>query len=576
MALSEYDDLKDIAAQLHKAGDHVRLAKVLDKMDAIKATAEAPPYQINRRAGDVDAGVLGGVVEPIASAVTGALGVGAGALGGVIAAPFVGFDRARQISSEVSSRLMFEPRSRQGKAVNAAIGSVLEPVSRAITAPERFAQQIPEQYGGKTIAGAVGLGTDVALALSPGLRRPKVPDMGLKNLGVNAPIEVRAGEAAQGLIEKAGGTPSKAGFDAGIKGGVADKAAVIKKVAGGKYSAVSEKIGDKTRVSTPKLNAYLDEKLADVGGNVKALDQPDQLLYSKLGRDKPPPQAPKITAVHGTPEAIKQRQALIAFNQEQALIPPKVGDMTYGELDSLRRNVGKGFQKKGAFGDTDQFALNELYSRMGGDQMAAAEQFGAGQILKDAQNLSSQYIGIQKNLEKLYGKKLEGSILPKIKTAANGLLNGDVSGLNKIVAALPTEYQSGARAAVFNELMTRGGKGAALSPKFSQTMKALSPEARAELLRGFPPEIGAELDRISKLSEMMASTPKNEAFLQRTLGVIARHPFSTTAAAEAMFGMAGFPGAVAGMAGATEAFKLARGRRAERLHQKQANALLKE
>jgi hypothetical protein len=486
-------------------------------------------------------GIARYVTEPLAAMATRAVTTGVGSIAGLAASPFVGFERGRQISKDIGN-MAYEPRSAEGKRGMGALGAVLDPVARAFTAPERFANEVSPALGGAT-----GLVTDAALTLLPGVKGIKSARAaseyravggGAENLGSNAPLATRVDEAGRSLIEDAGGIPSKAINDSTVKSRLQTQVDSIKKEAGNKYEAVKVRVPPNGKASTQNLQAYVDQRLNDAGGNPALLDKADKHVLQVLK-----------TSDEG---------------------------MTYSALDSLRRKVGKGFSGRGKFKNQDDFIRTQIYDALGADQLSTAQRFGsrfAVEDLTNAQNLSRQYIGLQKNIQKLYGKNADGSITKPISAAANGLLRDDLSGLNKLVDNLPDDMKQSGRASVLNELM-RPGKSKQITAQFSDTMASLSDEAKSALLDGFHPEIKAKLESIAKLSAMEV-TPEVESFLKRTLNLAARHPYLAASGLAATGVIPGVnPIVAAGVLGGTVA-KSVKTAKAARIVKRESNALLK-
>ncbi len=96
------------------------------------------------------------VIEPTATVATAIPAEIVSGIGGILAAPFVGGERAGQTVRDIQEALTFQPRTEAGKAGLETVGKVLEPVAKAAEAVKRVtADPVAERLGpgaGATVA----------------------------------------------------------------------------------------------------------------------------------------------------------------------------------------------------------------------------------------------------------------------------------------------------------------------------------------------------------------------------------------------------------------------------------------
>lgn len=315
--------------------------------------------------------------------------------------------------------LGYDPKTVQGQAIQAGI-----------SAPFEKGGELALKYGGPEGKLAFDVGSQLALA---GRLKSAIPEPRLAPR-VKPPLPSEAAAALDSQVKN-------------TQLGLID---ALKNQAAAHYDTVASKVGLDTRIDLPNAKAYIENRIREVDGNTELL-APAERRLALLVRGEKPEVAPKVTAEPGTPEAIKQRNALTEFNANRK--PPPAGDTTYQALDSTRKDVGDMLAT--AKGE-DRLFTKRVYDLLKQDQQVAATQHGAIDSYKAASNLASQYLGLQRGLKKNYGRELDNSILPKIDLAARKLAKGDVSAYQKLIKNIPDNMRGQIDQAVAEGIQQQG------------------------------------------------------------------------------------------------------------------------
>ena len=234
------------------------------------------------------------------------------------------------------------------------------------------------------------------------------------------------------------------------------------------YATVNDAIPAATKVESRLVRDYLDTKLAELGGDTSLL-----------------------TSVE------KQLLALTRKTKKGEIIPP-----TYAAIDRVRKNVGNGFSRQGPFADVDQAILSEVYGVLSDVQNGVARSFGVGDLYDTARGLVVTRKGLEDTAVQLFGRNISGSLTPKLKGAATGLVKGDVTKFNQLIEALPQHRRSEAAATVLSEIFAGGSRsGGELGTGFVQSFNAFNRNKTAKnlLFSHLAPEVRQRFDDIGRI-----------------------------------------------------------------------------
>lgn len=300
---------------------------------------------------------------------------------------------------------------------------------------------------------------------------------------------IAVGNRADDLISDIGGQSDKATLSAEIGEELGTAINDLSEQASFAYDRVNEAIPKAARVQIDGVRGYIQNKLNELGGDKSLLSTAEKRLLN-LDRTKK-------TTVGGI--------------QVEEFIPP-----TYAALDRIRKDVGNGFNRRsGPFRDDSDGTLRQVYRVLSDDQQNAAAAFGLGDVYTAARSLVSRRKGLEDQATELFGRNLSGSIVPKMKSAANALTRGDVSRFNQLMNALPEGRRAEVAASLLNDIFTTGSRsGGSVGQGFVNAFASLnrSPEAKSILFRDLPNGARDRFDKIGRVySAIIRSNQKSLA-----------------------------------------------------------------
>tara|TARA_R110000824_G_scaffold359628_2_gene547228 strand:+ start:11488 stop:14889 length:3402 start_codon:yes stop_codon:yes gene_type:complete len=300
------------------------------------------------------------------------------------------------------------------------------------------------------------------------------------------------------------------------------------------FDAISAQVGPRTMIEPNNMVRTVNEIVGDLGGEA------------------------------GMSPAEKNLFNLVTSNQP----------ITYERLSREMRDVGKAIGKQdGPYKDVDSSYLKRVYGAMAEDRLANVERVAGTEAranLEIANGLHAQKKDLEDTIVSAFGRDGEGSIASKLITAVNGgAKRGDISGLNRILNAIPSDLQGEALASAIGHVASSTGstatpfnfaaysslyKGMRDNPAvYSRVIGTLGEEADG-ILRG----LYVVSDRVTKARANVLTTGKsNQALVQgmtperivdRIMGSSIGRRATQGAATMAGATVGGAPGAVAGNA----------------------------
>lgn len=217
------------------------------------------------------------------------------------------------------------------------------------------------------------------------------------------------------------------------------------------------------------LREYVDNALADVGGDIKELRPIEKRIYGLVNK----------------------------FDNSEYPV-------TYGLIDKVRKEIGKGYKRKGQFADEDSVALDAVYSALSRQQ----KQFigsKSPQLLdayESAATNAAKYKGLQSTMQDVLGKNLNKSIVPQIRASVNNMRKGNIRPYQQMMENVPKEFRGEVAAVSLKELFELGSRtNAGLSEGFVKTWQALNRNKNAKrlLLKDLPPEAAKFVDDVGRV-----------------------------------------------------------------------------
>lgn len=212
------------------------------------------------------------------------------------------------------------------------------------------------------------------------------------------------GQRAVDMIESFGGTKDLGGLSNNIRSSMKETVDGMKSQTDDLYKKIDELIGPKTNVKPQRTIDYLVDKAEEMGG-VNNLSQIEKRVLKSF-TDKP-------------------------------------DQVTYALFDELRKDVGE-LSKPSIFADPQRRKAKTLYGIMSKEHEEIAENLG-GESAKSLLEVAKPMVQIRKSLEDdmqaLFGKKLEDSLVSKMLTSINSLNKTESQKLINLVNSIPEEYR---------------------------------------------------------------------------------------------------------------------------------------
>lgn len=349
------------------------------------------------------------------------------------------------------------PEAKRQEIIDAARGNDIEKLAVQVDADP------------KILAAAEELGIDLNPAMYSSNKEfrevmqglEQTPDSQLSTLSadVTAKLNARANElitpgSSKSLLD----AEVKSSFDKTIKD-LGDESEVL-------YDYVTARIPKRVRMKATNARKYIDKVVADMGDDVSGLSSVEKDLYNVVRGEKGP---------------------------------------TYARLDRLRKDIGQAYQGRGPFADSLPASLNQVYAALRKDQDSVAAHFRVGDKLKAADKLTGKRKDVQDSAVELFGKEMQGSIIPKLTTAGTSLTKGDVSKFRNMMEALPESRRKEAAGTILNDLLSTGPKGEQrqFGAAFLNAYKSLNRNvaAKKELFKHLPKKAQRRFDAIGKVVE---------------------------------------------------------------------------
>lgn len=276
---------------------------------------------------------------------------------------------------------------------------------------------------------------------------------------------VTLGKRSDDLIERIGGTRDLSLLDNKLQNEYLEIIGNLEQQSSQAYKAVDDVIPKVLKVQPKASKQYIEKRLEELGG--------DESLLSS---------------------AEKQ---LLRFSKSET--PP-----TYAALDRVRKNVGEGFKGKGIFKDDEQGTLNQVYRVLSEDQQGVADAVGAGAEYAAARKLVQSRKQLEDEAISLFGRNFNQSIIPKLSGAATALTKGDISKLDKLMAAIPEHRRQEVAASMLSEIFTAGARSQkeGVGQGFVNAYANLNRNTLAKdaIFKHLPKEARERFDKIGKVA----------------------------------------------------------------------------
>lgn len=291
--------------------------------------------------------------------------------------------------------------------------------------------------------------------------------------------------SADNLVIKIGGQTDRASVSDSILGEIRTTVTDLENTADRLYPIVLKRIGANTQIDTTDIREFLDQQLADFGGNRDLLATVEKQLF-------------KLT----DPGAV----------------------LTYKGLDTVRRDIARGFDANdGPYRKDSDSLLRQVYGVLAETQRRVAHGFpgDTGKLYDEANNAVVRRKAIEDDSIVLFGRNAAGSLVPKLRQAGTAITKGDVAPFNKMIQALPEGRRTEVAATVLSEIFSAGSRRSGqMGTGFAAAFESLNrnPSAKNVLFSHLPKEsrqrfndIGRVMTGIVKANARPLSNPSGSA-----------------------------------------------------------------
>lgn len=287
-------------------------------------------------------------------------------------------------------------------------------------------------------------------------------------------------DRADDVVRDIAGTLDKGSVSENVRASVASTIDDLRLQARDLYKKVDDAIPKATRINPKFIKQFLENRLAELGGNVKDLNP-----------------------------------------LERKLLRLSEGNPTYALLDRVRKDIGSAYQRQGPYADVASHNLDEVYGLLSDMQQGVAKAFGVDDVYAQARGLVGRRKDVEAASVQMFGRQLSNSLVPQMKSAATGLSKGDVGKFNRMMQNIPGELREQVAATVLNDLFSGGSRqGGSLGQGFVSTYANLKRNKSAEdaLFRYLPDEarqrfndIGRVLTGIVRSNQKPMANPSGSA-----------------------------------------------------------------
>lgn len=188
-----------------------------------------------------------------------------------------------------------------------------------------------------------------------------------------------------------------------VKAAITSTRDTLRKEAGEIYNRVTEIVGPRTKVELPQVRAWLEEKIADVGG-IDRLPAGLRGFVDMLAKDRP---------------------------------------VTFAFLQQEKAELGASAYKPGSrYIDVGTKDARDLQRAMAEDQRAAVALTGDDALRAEyeaAQAMTAKQKALEEQITAAFGKDQQGSIATALTGAITGGRSGNIAGLNRVLSIIPED-----------------------------------------------------------------------------------------------------------------------------------------
>jgi len=163
---------------------------------------------------------------------------------------------------------------------------------------------------------------------------------------------------------------------------------------------------------------------------------------------------------------------------------------TYEAVDRLRRRVGTAMDSRTGepFGDSSSGDLKVAYRELSEALGRVADDEGFADLRVEAFDLTKQRIALQERYQDVAGKRLDKDIVTGLRTAAQGLLKGEVRKWESFIDSVPAELRMAAAAQALEQVVFTAARNTRMSQGWLPNYEKLinNPDRMDRIFRYLP------------------------------------------------------------------------------------------
>jgi hypothetical protein len=202
-------------------------------------------------------------------------------------------------------------------------------------------------------------------------------------------------------------------------------------------------------------------------------------------------------------------------------IAPK--NPTYHAIDTLRKQLNAADRGTGPFVNMEQASRRKLAQALSQDQGAYLRQVNpqAYGLWRQANAKVQLYKAVQDDMQSLFGKSAEQSMLPVVKNAVQGLATGNVENFTRVVSAIPKQMRNEVLMSTLQGMFTRAGKnefgpfGFQQAATFFRSFKKDS-AAWSALMANLEPDARTMVSNLAKVADRIAGSISAKEYTGRS------------------------------------------------------------
>jgi hypothetical protein len=311
----------------------------------------------------------------------------------------------------------------------------------------------------------------------------------------------QVGKQADDLITKIGGMTDLSQMNQAVRTQLGQTVKNLETQADDAYKTLRTDIPAQTRGAADNVLAFIEQRVKDLGGDLENLSAMEKEILRKL-----------------TPRNIKDDAGKVIGKRQP----------TYALIDDVRMDVGDATKAKGTFKDANTGAAKNLYKLIDEDQFNLAETVGRGEQYRLAKSLVAMRKGFEDDMESLFGKQLDQSLVSKLDNATMSLSKGDADKLIKILTNIPKDMRQMVAASALNTAFGKATQNGTLNfNTYANWYKGLleNKQAYAALMNNLPQPARKSLsdlyrvaDNVRKASRERITTGRIQAVQQELQG----------------------------------------------------------